>query len=67
MNEATPTTTRSKVPHIKVAAAGVGGAVTTIVVSIIEAAGGDVSPDLAAAIATIVAFGAGYLTPPRGT
>jgi len=61
------TTSPSKVPHVKVAAAGIGGAVSTVVIAIIEAAGGNVSPDLAAAIATIVAFGAGYLTPPRGT
>lgn len=61
----TPTAKRSNKPVVKVAAAGVGGAITTIVVAIIEAAGGHVDPSTAAAIATVVSFGAGYVTPPR--
>lgn len=65
MSEVGPPTRKSNAPVVKVAAAGAGGAVATIVIAIIQAAGGDVSPDLAAAIATVVAFGAGYITPPR--
>lgn len=48
-------------PTPKVAAAGLGGAIATIVVVVLEASGVDVSPELAASIATVCSFGAGYL------
>jgi len=57
---------KSKAPITKVSAAGIGGAVATIVVGIIEAGGGNVDGSLAAAITTVCAFAAGYVTPPRG-
>lgn len=47
--------------HSKVAAAGIGGAVATVLVWVAEMAGLEVTPEVAAAFATIVAFGAGYL------
>lgn len=47
----------SYVPSKKVAAAGVGGAIVTIAV----AAGLKLSPEVAAAVATIVSFALGYL------
>lgn len=66
MSDTTPAPTpRSNKPVIKVAAAGLGGALATIIVGIIEAAGGTVDASLAAAIATVASFGAGYITPPR--
>lgn len=45
-------------PTPKVTAAGLGGAVTTLIVFL---AGPDISPEVAAAIATLVSFAAGYL------
>lgn len=66
MSDTTPVPkARTNKPVIKVAAAGLGGAVATIIIGIIEAAGGTVDASLAAAIATVVSFGAGYITPPR--
>lgn len=62
-----PSGSNSKVPQIKVGAAGIGGALTTVVIAVVEAAGGSVSATLAAAIATVISFAAGYITPPRGT
>lgn len=49
----------SKKPKPKVAAGGIGGAVATIVIALFP----DVSPELAAAIATVVSFVAGYIWP----
>jgi hypothetical protein len=49
--------------HPKVAAAGVAGAVTTIIVTVAAQLGYTISPDLAALITTLVAIAAGYLKP----
>lgn len=48
-------------PTNKVAAAGLGGALSTVVIVGLELAGVSVEAELAAAIATLTAFGAGYL------
>lgn len=47
-------------PRPKVAAAGIGGAVATVVVFIVAAFGVDIPGGVEAAIATIVSFSAGY-------
>jgi putative flippase GtrA len=67
MSEAAPgpVPATGKKPVVKVAAAGGGGAVATIVIAIVQGLGGDVSPEVAAAIATVCSFAAGYITPPR--
>lgn len=65
VNETKPASP-SKRPVAKVSAAGGAGAVATVVVVVLQAVGLDVSPELAAAIATLASFVAGYLTPPRG-
>lgn len=53
--------TRKKQLNPKVAAAGIGGAVTTVLIWGATAAGIEIPAEVAAAIATIIAFGAGYL------
>lgn len=57
--------TNNKLPatriHPKVAAAGIGGAVATILIWGGEMAGLEVTPEVAAALATVIAFAAGYL------
>ena len=45
----------------KVQGAGIGGAVATLVVWVASAAGVDVPAEVGAALATIAAFGAGFL------
>lgn len=50
-------------PVPKVAAAGIGGAVATLIVYGAGLAGVEVPGDVGAAIATVVAFAAGYLKP----
>lgn len=53
-------------PEPKIIAAMIGGAVTTIVVwLLVRFAGVEVPPDVAAAIATLIAIGAGYLRSAR--
>lgn len=48
----------------KVAAAGVGGAATTVVLyALSEMLGVEVPAEVASAIAGVIAFGAGYLKP----
>lgn len=47
--------------HPKVATAGIAGAATTIVIAVARAAGFDVSPDVAAAVAAVLSFLGGYL------
>lgn len=47
--------------HPKIAVAGVAGAVTTILVFVVNELGVDVPPEVAAAVTTILSFGAGYL------
>lgn len=49
------------VPSSKVAAAGAAGAVTTVVVWAASLAGVDVPPEVAAALTTLIATGAGWL------
>lgn len=50
-------------PDPKVIAAGIGGAVTTIIVwLLIRFAGVEMPADVTAAIATLIAIAAGYLT-----
>jgi len=54
----------SVAPRPKVAAAGIAGAAATILIWILhDLAGVDVTTEMAAAIATILAFLAGYFTP----
>jgi hypothetical protein len=48
-------------PQAKVAAAGIAGAVTVLVVWIASIFGLEVPPEAASAFTTIIAFGAGYL------
>lgn len=50
-------------PEPKVAAGGAAGAVTVLVVFIAGQLGLEVPPEAAAALTTLLAFGAGYLTP----
>lgn len=52
---------QNRKPHPKVAAAGVGGAAVTVGVAIAAAAGYHATPELAAALATLASFAAGYL------
>lgn len=49
------------IPQPKVAAAGVAGAVTTLIVFIAAQFGLEIPSEAAAAITGLVAFGAGYL------
>ena len=51
-------------PDRKVAAAGVAGSVTTVVVWAAGQAGVVIPPEVAAAVATIIAFAAGYVRAP---
>lgn len=51
----------SRKPVPKVAAAGIGGALAAILVAVANALGLDLSPEVAAAVVTVVSFGAGYL------
>jgi hypothetical protein len=54
----------SAAPRPKVAAAGIAGAATTLLIWILNSfLGVEVSPEVAAALATILAFVAGYFTP----
>jgi len=50
----------SWVPHPKVATVGLAGALTTVGVALV---GSSPTPELTAAITTIVAFGVAYLIP----
>jgi hypothetical protein len=56
----------SAVPRPKVAAAGIAGAATTILIFILERLGVEVPADVAAAITALLAFVAGYFTPQSG-
>jgi hypothetical protein len=47
--------------HPKVQAAGVAGAVTIILVWLVELAGADVPPEVASAVTALLAFAAGYI------
>ena len=52
-------------PTHKIAAAGIGGAVATIIVAVLNAYGVSLDPSVVAAIVTLAAFGAGYLRPEK--
>ncbi|MHB8815837.1 MAG: hypothetical protein ACYDAE_21605 [Steroidobacteraceae bacterium] len=55
----------SKVPTNKLAASGIAGSVTAIVVWAVKQWGSvDVPADIAVAISTVISFVAGYFTPP---
>jgi putative flippase GtrA len=47
----------------KVKAAGIGGAVATVVVFVLSAVGVELPADVAAAVAAIISVVAGYLVP----
>lgn len=54
------------IPTRKVAAGGIAGAITTVIISICKDGFGYVmSPDLASAVTTIVGFVAAYLVPEK--
>ena len=56
----------SAAPVAKVTAAGTGGTITTLLIWAAKTYGGvEITPEVAAALATAIAFVAGYLTPPR--
>lgn len=55
----------SRRPTRKVTGAGLGGAIAVVWVWLIELSGTSVPPEVAAALATIAAFGGGYLTDER--
>lgn len=57
----------SRTPVPKVAAATTAAALATVVIVVIEAiTSADAPTGLEGALATLFAFGAGYLTPPHG-
>jgi len=49
--------------HPKTAAAGIGGALAVIIVWVLSLFSIDVPPEVAAALTTILSFGASYLIP----
>jgi putative flippase GtrA len=54
----------TKIPTRKVAAGGIAGAITTVIISICkDAIGYEMSPDLAAAVTTLVSFAVSYFVP----
>jgi hypothetical protein len=53
--------TRAYTPRLKVTAAGIGGAITAVLVWILGVYGTVIPPDVASAITTIVSFAAGYI------
>lgn len=57
----------SAVPTRKVGVSGAVGALTTVVVIILGQLGVDVTPELAAALATLLMFVASYLVPEKET
>ncbi len=54
---------KSKAPRPKIAAAGVAGALTVLIVYLAGLAGLAIPEEVAAAVAALLAFAAGYLTP----
>jgi hypothetical protein len=64
MSRTTSSGSGSLAPRPKVAAAGIAGTITTVLIWILHnLAGVDVTPEVAAALATVIAFAAGYFTP----
>ena len=60
-----PLKTATSAPTRKVAAGGLGGAVSVIVIAIIRyTLHTDIDPILASAITTVVSFGVAYFVPP---
>jgi hypothetical protein len=65
MNTTTQAHSPSAFPVRKVAAGGVAGALTTIIVWILSVAFKiDIPPEIAAAITVVLSFAAGYFIPP---
>ena len=65
MSTTTEARSPSAFPVRKVAAGGVAGAITTIIVWILSAAFKvDMPPEIAAAITVVLSFAAGYFIPP---
>jgi len=60
----TVTTPRSALPVRKVNAAGLAGALMTVIAWMLSRRGISMPPDVAAALTTVLSFVAGYLTPP---
>jgi len=58
---------QTKKPTPKVAAAGVGGSLAVVIVWVAGIAGVEVPAEVAAAIALLLSFAAGYLKRERGT
>lgn len=50
-------------PNNKVSAAAAGGAIAVVVLAVLSSFGIDATPELSAAIATLAAFGLGYIVP----
>lgn len=55
----------NNMPNTKVAAGGLAGGISTLIVWGLGAAGVEVPPEVAAALATLVAFGVAYFVPER--
>lgn len=53
-------------PTNKVAAAGISGAASVLLVYVLGQFGLDVPPEVASAITVLAAFGAGYMTKEKG-
>lgn len=57
---------KTLVPTRKVVAGGLAGALTTLIVAVIEGLGGiEVSPDVAAALTTVLSFIVAYAVPEK--
>jgi len=57
---------RTNRPVPKVLSAGVAGAIVTIIIAVLAIFDIDISPEVGAAAATLIAFAAGFITPPAG-
>lgn len=65
MTDSPPSPTPDPTPQPKIVAAGVSGALTTLVLYGLSTVGVTVPPEVAAAITALLAVAAGYLTPNR--
>lgn len=52
-------------PTTKVAAAGVGGSLTVLVIYVLGLFGVDLPPEVASALSALISFGAGYIVKER--
>ena len=55
----------TQAPSRKMAGAGLGGVLTTLIIAVLSQVGVDISPDVAAAIATLLSFLVGYFVKER--